>query len=97
MHQRSHGTCLTPMGFRTPVGADLEGALYHIKKVVIITAEATLKGNPNCHGSLELALAIKCPWMDIHAAWGKSFWGQLLLPTQFLPVAAELLLYPKRL
>lgn len=39
----------------------------------------------------------KAVMMDIHGAWGKAFWGQPLIPTQFHPVTAELLLYPKRL
>lgn len=34
-------------------------------------AEVTLEGTPNCHNSLELALVIKCAWVDIQAAWGK--------------------------
>lgn len=60
-------------------------------------AKVTLQGTPNCHSSLELALAIKCAWIGIHEAWGQSFWGWLLLPTRFLTGAAELLLYPDRL
>lgn len=60
-------------------------------------AEVTLQGTPNHLSSLKLALGIKRVWMDIHTCWGKEFLGWLLLPTQFLPVAAELLLYPERL
>lgn len=70
MSQSSYSTCSTPTGFWTPVGAGLEDALYPIKKVAIIMAEETLQGIPNSHTSLELALATKYEWMDIHMVWG---------------------------
>lgn len=96
MSQSSYSTCSTPMGFWTPVGAGLEDLCITLKR-----SNNHGWGDPAGNSKLSQFSGIglghqMCMDRYPHGL-GNIIWGWLLLPVQFLPVAAELLLHPERL